>query len=119
MPRLATRWFCFLDVRANLTCAAAINRRCLQQSAIPQNGERGLVLRTIVYSDRFGEALKLNHNSPLFYAVLNEGLTTGDELEPIERHEGRENREAERLCADSGLPQGRAPARRGRIRRAV
>jgi hypothetical protein len=37
---------------------------------IPQNGECRLVLRTIVCSDCFGEALKLNHNGPLFDAVL-------------------------------------------------
>jgi hypothetical protein len=39
-------------------------------SPIPQNGECRLVLRAIVYSDCFGEALKLNHNSPLFDAML-------------------------------------------------
>jgi hypothetical protein len=39
-------------------------------SPIPQNGERRLVLWTIVCSDCLGEALKLNHNSPLFDAVL-------------------------------------------------
>ena len=42
----------------------------IRKSRTPQHGERRLVLRTIVHSDCFGEALKLNHNRPLFDAVL-------------------------------------------------